>query len=315
MSIETMTSKTTPLRVIHYSLQGSAPMPGLLIGDNILDLQAAGLATSMDDLLAHWSERLPRLTSLATSCHAAMVPQAQATLHAPVPTSGTVYCAGANYHDHIAEMAKLRGTAVPPQNDHEPWHFVKPTRACVTGPGPVERPEGCNKLDWEAELAVVIGRKAHRISVVEALSFVAGYTVANDLSARDLSRRSARAPDNPFYFDWLAHKGFDGSCPIGPWLTPAASIDPQNLRIQLAVNGVSKQDSNTSEMIFSVAEQIAHLSRRTTLLPGDIILTGTPAGVGSGRNEFLAPGDQVSVVIEGLGELVNTIVDMTGPSA
>jgi len=310
-----MTKKTIPFRVIHYSLQGAAPTPGLLIGDNIIDLQAAGLATSMDDLLAHWSERLPRLAALATSSHATPVKLAQATLHAPVPTSGTVYCAGANYHDHIAEMAKLRGTAVPPQDDHEPWHFIKPTRACVTGPGPVQRPEGCRKLDWEAELAVVIGHKAHRISVAEALSCVAGYTVANDLSARDLSRRVARSPDNTFYLDWLAHKGFDSSCPIGPWLTPAGSIDPQNLRIQLSVNGVSKQDSNTSGMIFSVAEQIAHLSRRTTLLPGDIILTGTPAGVGSGYNEFLAPGDRVSVVVEGLGELVNTIVDMTEISA
>ena len=310
-----MTKKTIPFRVIHYSLQGAAPTPGLLIGDNIIDLQAAGLATSMDDLLAHWSERLPRLAALATSSHATPVKLAQATLHAPVPTSGTVYCAGANYHDHIAEMAKLRGTAVPPQDDHEPWHFIKPTRACVTGPGPVQRPEGCRKLDWEAELAVVIGHKAHRISVAEALSCVAGYTVANDLSARDLSRRAARSPDNTFYLDWLAHKGFDSSCPIGPWLTPAGSIDPQNLRIQLSVNGVSKQDSNTSGMIFSVAEQIAHLSRRTTLLPGDIILTGTPAGVGSGYNEFLEPGDRVSVVVEGLGELVNTIVDMTEISA
>jgi len=310
-----MTPKTTPFRVILYSQQGSAPRPGLLIGDNIIDLQAAGLATSMDELLAHWSERLPSLTALATSGQATTVPLAQASLHAPVPTSGTVYCAGANYHDHIAEMAKLRGTAVPPQDDHEPWHFIKPTRACVTGPGPVQRPEGCRKLDWEAELAVVIGHKAHRISVAEALSCVAGYTVANDLSARDLSRRAARSPDNTFYLDWLAHKGFDSSCPIGPWLTPAGSIDPQNLRIQLAVNGVSKQDSNTSGMIFSVAEQIAHLSRRTTLLPGDIILTGTPAGVGSGYNEFLAPGDRVSVVVEGLGELVNTIVDMTEISA
>lgn len=306
-----MTPKTTLFRVIHYSLQGSTPRPGLLIGDNIIDLQAAGLATSMDDLLTHWSERLPRLTLLSTSCHLALVPLEQATLYAPVPISGTVYCAGANYHDHIAEMAKLRGTPVPPLDDHEPWHFIKPTRACVTGPGPVQRPEGCSKLDWEAELALVIGFKAYRISAAEALSFVAGYTVANDLSARDLSRRTARATDNPFYFDWLAHKGFDGSCPIGPWLTPAADIDPQNLRIQLAVNGVIKQDSNTSEMIFSVAEQIAHLSRRTTLWPGDIILTGTPAGVGSGRNEFLAPGDRVSVMVEGLGELVNTIVDVT----
>ncbi|MDB5914680.1 MAG: 2-keto-4-pentenoate hydratase [Ramlibacter sp.] len=309
-----MTQSTPPFRLVRFALPGLAPRAGLLLGERIFDLQSAGLPASLDDVFADWTAMLPRLQALARSD--AAQPAAtlrQVKLHAPVPLTGTLYCAGANYRDHIAEMARIRGMA-PNEDDREPWHFIKPTRACITGPGPVVRPEGCRQLDWEAELAVVIGRKAHRVPVADALSFVACYTVANDLSARDLSRRKARPADNPFHFDWLAHKGFDGSCPLGPWLTPADGIDPQKLWIRLAVNGVSKQDSSTSEMIFSVAQQIAHLSRRTTLLPGDISLTGTPAGVGSGRNEFLAPGDCVTVEIEQLGELVNDIVETEGPA-
>jgi 2-keto-4-pentenoate hydratase/2-oxohepta-3-ene-1,7-dioic acid hydratase in catechol pathway len=307
-----MTQPTPPFRLVRFALPGLAPRAGLLLGERIFDLQTAGLPASLDDVFADWGAMLPRLQELARSESAQPAAMLrQASLHAPVPVTGTLYCAGANYRDHVAEMARIRGTT-PNEDDREPWHFIKPTRACVTGPGPVARPEGCRQLDWEAELAVVIGRTARRVSVEEALSFVACYTVANDLSARDLSRRKARPADNPFHFDWLAHKGFDGSCPIGPWLTPAEGIDPQKLWIRLAVNGVSKQDSSTSEMIFSVAQQIAQLSRRTTLLPGDIILTGTPAGVGSGRNEFLAPGDCVTVEIERLGELVNDIVETDG---
>ena len=111
-------------------------------------------------------------------------------------------------------------------------------------------------------------------------------------------------PGSPFHFDWTAHKGFEGSCPLGPHITPAADVrDPQNLAIRLWVNGVLKQDSNTREMIYSVAEQIAHLSTLITLQPNDILLTGTPAGVGSARNEFLQPGDEVAVEIERLGRL------------
>lgn len=294
-------------RLVRYAVGTTPARPGLLFDERILDLQAAGLAHSMEALFDSWESLLPRMQDLARGGHAAAsVPLAEAMLLAPVPTHGTLYCAGANYRDHVEEMARARGTTVSCE-DTEPWFFLKPTRASVAGPGPVERPEGCSRLDWEAELAVVIGRRARGVSVAEALSCVACYTVANDLSARDLARRGARPPGDPFHYDWLAHKGFDGACPIGPWLTPAMGIDPQNLRMELLVNGVHKQNSSTGQMIFSVAEQIAHLSRRTTLLPGDLLLTGTPAGVGSGRNEFLHPGDRVSVRIEGLGTLENTI--------
>ena len=133
----------------------------------------------------------------------------------------------------------------------------------------------------------MIGRPAKHVPMEKALSYVAGYTVANDLSARDRGRRPHIADTSPFKADWVAHKSFDGSCPLGPWIVPASDIkDPQNLAIKLWVNGEIKQDSNTGKMIFNLAEQIAHLSSRLTLHPGDLILTGTPAGVGAGRGEY-----------------------------
>ena len=128
---------------------------------------------------------------------------------------------------------------------------------------------------------------------------VAGYTIANDLSARDMGRRTGVPDDSPFKFDWVAHKNFDGACPLGPWIVPASDIpDPQNLSLKLWVNDVIKQDSNTAKMILSIAEQIAHLTSRITLNPGDVVLTGTPSGVGAARKEFLKAGDKVKLSIE-----------------
>jgi 2-keto-4-pentenoate hydratase/2-oxohepta-3-ene-1,7-dioic acid hydratase in catechol pathway len=231
-------------------------------------------------------------------------------LLAPLPSPGAIYCAGANYRDHLAEMLRRRGIDRVPERrtDDRPWHFVRPGRACAGAPkGRVSAPDGCRELDWEAELAVVIGRPARNVPPAEALSYVAGYMVANDLSARDLARRPDKEPGTPFHFDWLGHKVFEGSTPMGPWITPASDVDPQNLGIRLWVNDVLKQDSCTSQMIFSVAEQIAYLSRRVWLHPGDVVLTGTPAGVGAGRGEFLQPGDRIRVQIDGLGELETTI--------
>jgi 2-keto-4-pentenoate hydratase/2-oxohepta-3-ene-1,7-dioic acid hydratase in catechol pathway len=136
----------------------------------------------------------------------------------------------------------------------------------------------------EIELTAVIGKPGRNIRVEDALQHVAGYTIANDISARDLGRRPEAAAGSPFSFDWTGQKCFDGACPIGPWIVPADDIpDPQNLSLKLWVNDVIKQDSNTSEMIFTLAEQIAQLSIGMTLYPGDLILTGTPAGVGQGR--------------------------------
>ena len=161
-------------------------------------------------------------------------------------------------------------------------------------------------MDWEVELAAVIGRPAKNVSRDKALGHVAGYTIANDLSARDRGNRAGISDTSPFKSDWTKHKSFDGSCPLGPWIVPAADLgDPQNLGLKLWVNDVLKQDSNTKDMIFDLSEQIEQLSSGMTLHPGDLILTGTPAGVGSARGEFLAAGDVVKLWIGRIGTLVN----------
>ena len=228
---------------------------------------------------------------------------------APLRFPSAIYCAGANYADHAAEMAKKEGN--PPPVDphtlgHKAWHFLKAAGA-ITDPGAtVHISSYAKSMDWEIELAAVIGRQGKDIPQLKALSYVAGYTIANDLSARDRGRRAGVPDASPFKWDWTKHKTFEGSCPLGPWIVPASDIgDPQKLGLKLWVNGVLKQDSNTGKMIFNLAEQIAHLSSRITLHPGDLILTGTPAGVGTGRGEFLKAGDTVKLWIEKLGEIEN----------
>lgn len=260
-------------------------------------------------ILADWSKARTRLDALAERQGARGQPLSKVKLISPLPLPGAVYCAGSNYGDHAAEMARVKGLPPPPDPHEiglEPWHFIKSSRS-VTGPyASVKLPAASKKVDWEAELAVVIGRKASNVSEKDALRYVAGYLVANDFSARDLGRRAAAPAGSLFATDWTSHKSFDGACPLGPWITLKREIkDPQKLGIQLDVNGVRKQDSNTSHMIFSISEQIAFLSSRITLWPGDVILTGTPDGVGNGRGEFLNAGDVVRTRIEGLGELVN----------
>jgi 2-keto-4-pentenoate hydratase/2-oxohepta-3-ene-1,7-dioic acid hydratase in catechol pathway len=192
----------------------------------------------------------------------------------------------------------------------KPWHFVKTSKSSVVGPGArITLPVYSQMVDWEVELAAVIGKVARDVPVERALDYVAGYTIADDLSARDVMRRDKNPATSPFHFDWLSQKCFDGSCPLGPWIVPAGDIaDPQTLGLKLWVNDTLMQDSNTSKMIFDAAEQIAMLSSRVTLQPGDLVLTGTPAGVGMPRRLFLKAGDTVKLWIESIGELSHTMV-------
>jgi 2-keto-4-pentenoate hydratase/2-oxohepta-3-ene-1,7-dioic acid hydratase in catechol pathway len=285
-----------------------------MIGSAVYD--AARLTGTASDetvtgILADWPNARRRLAAAAKAPVAAAVVAAPQLL-APVLYPGAIYCAGANYTDHVLEMAKAQNFA-PDPDPHtlglKAWHFMKPPRSIAGPDADVQLPPASSKVDWEAELAVVISRKATKVPLAEALDYIAGYTVANDLSARDLGTRQAIAVHSPFRLDWLAHKGFDGACPLGPWIVPGEDVaDPQNLDIELSVNGVVKQKSNTSRMIFTVAEQISDLSHKCSLYPGDVILTGTPAGVGAGRNEFLKAGDRIDVRIQSIGELHTRVV-------
>ena len=286
-----------------------------------LSLDCVALADSgVDDLIARWGQASLELDSIAA--HAASEPSRFAsaaldaertTLHAPLTRPGAIYAAGANYRDHVEAMARafnMKLVLDPKKEGVAPWHFLKSGRANLSGhKGNVPFPARTERLDWEAELAVVIGRPARAVSVDTAMDCVAGYMCANDLSARDLLVRTNVDSSSPFRVDWIGHKCFNGSCPLGPVFTPAAFVgSPENLRIKLWLNGELRQDSNTSNHLYGVAEQIAYLSERVDLLPGDIILTGTPAGVGMETGTFLKRGDKMRVWIEGLGELDTQIV-------
>ena len=291
------------------------PRAGIAVGDKLFDAAAltrkASYVSTLD-ILADWRTAqgvLKKAAAAAAKSKLKSRPLAKAKLLAPVLWPSAIYCAGANYTDHMLEMARLQN--IPPAPDpHDvglkPWHFIKASRSVTGDRATVKLPATSKAIDWEAELGAVIGRTAKNVPLAKALDYVAGYTVANELSARDLGRRNQLPDSSPFKWDWVGQKCFDDACPIGPWIVPASDIkDPQKLGIKLWVNDVIKQDSNTSDMIFNLAEQLSHLSSRITLYPGDIILTGTPAGVGAARREFLKAGDTTRVWVENVGELVN----------
>lgn len=269
---------------------------------------------AIDDLLEEWDKsqaRLARFVAEQADGASSMNPDT-ITFLSPLYRPGVIYGAGANYRDHVVAMAKAFDMALaadPKGEGIPPWHFIKAGRGTLAAHRQtVSYPGHTQRLDWEAELAVVIGTACRNVSEEDALACVAGYTVANDLSARDNLRRDQVDVMSPFRFDWMGHKCFEGSCPIGPYLTPASFVtSPEALDIRLWVNAELKQDSNTANHLYSVAEQVAYLSQRLTLYPGDVILTGTPAGVGMESGTFLKRGDSVRVWIDGLGELETTL--------
>ena len=287
---------------------GEGPVVGLCNGDNYYN---SASFTSMRQILDSWELALEKL-STASQRMAERQPLKNVTLLAPLSEPRNLYFAGANYHDHVAEMSRVLNMKLPDSSTQgvEPWFLLK-SASTVVGPGAqVKKPKGVERLDWEVELAVIIGKKGRDISEQDALSYVAGYTVANDLSARDKMGRGYEDLTSPFKWDWLKHKSFDGACPMGPAITPAIHVnDVQNLAMKLWVNDVLMQDSNTSQMIFGVRELISKLSKEVTLLPGDVILTGTPAGVGTAKGQFLKAGDRVKQSIETIGEFEFTICE------
>jgi len=289
------------------------PRAGLVIEDKVFDaakLTGKAAYASVLAILADWRAAqgaLKKAAAAAGKSRVKALPLSRAKLLAPVRWPSAIYCAGANYADHAAEMARRMNRPLEPDPHTQglkAWHFMKAPRA-LADPGATVKISGVSDLvDWEVELAAVIGKPAKNVPEEKALDYVAGYTAANDLSARDRGPRPNISDTSPFKADWTKHKSFDGSCPMGPWIVLASDIgDPQNLGLKLWVNDVLKQDSNSKDMIFNLAEQIAQLSSGMTLHPGDVVLTGTPAGVGSARGEFLKAGDVVKIWIEKIGTL------------
>jgi 2,4-diketo-3-deoxy-L-fuconate hydrolase len=291
----------------------------------------------MLQVLKNWDYFLPRLGQVAelTASGALSAPGAEGLAYAvadvrfaaPIDNPGKILNAGANYYDHIKEMGTV---AITPENDI-PYIFPKTPNNAIIGDGeaivlPKRRNWDVTRyVDWEAELAVVIGRTAEDVSPEEAEQYIAGYTIYQDISGRDKMIRET----GPFPWDWYANKCNDTFAPLGPWIVPSEFVpDPQNLSIRSIVNGEVQQDSNTKEMIWTAAEMVSYASEITRLEPGDIVATGTCAGCGmaqgldlkpgqlpdlfphmyAGGGKFLQDGDVLVTEIEGLGRLTNPVV-------
>jgi len=282
----------------------------VLEGEKVFDLSGGGMTLPVESLeagLADWPAHAGALEAVARQARAAhaagrIAPLAQGSYRLLAPyTPPRIFAAASNFREHAREM----GTKLAERTESQPYVFMKAETSVIATGTPVVKPTEAQRLDWEVELGAVIGKGGRHISIDGALAHVAGYVVFNDISARDLNRRS----DYPFTHDWFRGKSFDTFGPMGPWVVPACCIgDPQDLRMTLDLNGERMQDGNTGEMIFSIAEQIAYLSRILTLKPGDLLATGTPTGVGMGRNLYLQAGDVMHAAIEGIGSITNPVV-------
>jgi 2-keto-4-pentenoate hydratase/2-oxohepta-3-ene-1,7-dioic acid hydratase in catechol pathway len=286
--------------------QGGTARAGIVVSDGTVAAAAdlvAGAPDGVLDLIAAGRDLQTRLAAAAAKKRGGVAPEA-ARLRAPLPRPArNVFCVGWNYSEHFEEGRGLRGQATDSQEIPEhPSLFSKNPATVVGHDAPVLFPAPYStQLDWEAELAVVIGAGGADIREDEALSHVFGYTCANDISVRDVQRRHGG--------QWFKGKNFDTHLPMGPWIVTADELDASDLAIHSRVNGATKQDSRTRYMVFKIPRLIADISAGCELWPGDLIITGTPAGVGFARKppEFLKIGDVVEVEIEGIGVLRNTI--------
>jgi 2,4-diketo-3-deoxy-L-fuconate hydrolase len=344
--LTSQTRSTPTFYLATFSAAGCAPFPAMLVNDRVYALSAVsnylrqrsdaieGSDGSMLDVLDHWPDNLPKLKAAAAvlaSDQPGMLARLSATsdtlqFHSPILNPRQIFCSGANYRRHVVQIIMAQATdATRNMNAQErqaygekvmderarngtPFFFVK-AQSTVTGPlDPIILPKDVEQPDWELELAVVMGRRAHRVTRQEALDYVAGYTIANDLTNRDkLARKLGDMRE--LGMDWVASKCSATYLPLGPYLVPASQVDdPQSLQITLKLNGEVKQDDNTSDMIFGVARLIEDLSHKVTLLPGDVICTGSPSGNGVHYNRFLRPGDIVESSITGLGTQRNPCI-------
>ena len=283
------------MRLVTF-LHHNQPRLGALLDDSILDLNQANPDIPADIflLLSAGASALDLAReALAEANPAALVPASAATLLAPIPRPGKILCIGHNYKGHIG----IGKTEIP----EHPNFFCK-TANVITGPlNPIFIPRITSQVDYEAELAVIIGKRGRDIPEAEALDYVAGSSIFNDVSARDVQKRTSQ---------WFLGKSFDSFGPLGPALVTKDEIpDPHSLALELTVNGIPKQRAHTSDLIFSIPFLVSYLSRVMTLDPGDIIATGTPAKLPEAANpqRFLEPGDIVSITIQNLGTLSNPV--------
>ena len=285
------------MKIANFSIDGQSRL-GKIVGDSIVDLSAAApeLPRSLVEILQLGASALKRVSE-AAGVPGTIFPLASVKLLAPIPNPSKYLAIGMNYHDH-AEEARRAGIPIP---QTQVW-FNKQV-SCITGPfDDVVHPSVTERMDYEAELGVVIGKRCRHVKAEDARDVIAGYLVTNDFTARDWQQRSPT---------WTLGKSFDTHGPIGPWFTTADDVlDPHALTMRLFVNGELRQQTLTGGMIHNIFQQIEHLTTVMTLEPGDILATGTCSGVGIALKppQFLKPGDVVRVEIDGLGHIENRVV-------
>jgi len=289
---------------------------GVLTERGIVDIpsswQGSNPPRTVIDVLERGDSCLDAIRRMAESAPEA-IPADSVRLLAPIPRPGKILALAGNYSEHIKEASVHHGYKLglsdSPRQTTVPRPFLMPPTV-VIGPGEtIPWPDYSEEIDYELELAVVIGKKGKYINADDALDYVAGYTIANDVSARSVTFTEGR-PQRPWdeFYDWLNGKWADGFCPMGPCLVTKDEIaDVQNLKMTLQVNGQTRQDANTARMIYPVADIVSFLSHLMTLEPGDVISTGTPSGVGVATGNFLNAGDRIECAIESLGTLTNTL--------
>jgi 2-keto-4-pentenoate hydratase/2-oxohepta-3-ene-1,7-dioic acid hydratase in catechol pathway len=316
-------------RVLNYAGPKGKPTPGILVeGEKVLDLAKAiaiykrknpvkfGTESTLA-LLADWAKAKVALKKISDdfaknpkSAYAKIaVPLKRVKLLAPVLFPSSVFCIAANYRNHTMEMGNSGD--MPDKATRTPVFFQKtPAQTIVGHNAKINLPSTSTAIDWEAELAIVIGKPCFNVTKEKARDYIAGYMVLNDMSIRGPKLEDAVTPElKKFRNDRFRRKNFDGSCPTGPWLTPKEFVkDPYKLSIQLWVNGELMQNGNSGDMHYNIEEQIAYLSQNITLQPGDVVTTGTPAGVGKGKGIFLKAGDKITTTVGNLGTLETSFI-------
>jgi acylpyruvate hydrolase len=284
------------MKLVTFSLENKTRI-GLWLGQSILDLAQAqpALPITMLEFLAAGRPALELARqALSDPQPGALIPAASVTLLAPIPRPGKLICMGHNYLDHTA--------TVPGKLPEYPELFLKASSA-VIGPGqPVVIPPASPYIDYEAEFCFVIGSRAQRVSEADAMQHVIGYTLLNDVTARDYTKRATQ---------WMLGKSFDTFAPLGPYLVTKDEVpDPHQLELSITVNGEERQHSNTRNLIFTIPFLVSYISQVMTLEPGDVVSTGTPSGSGAGRKPpiFLQSGDEMRISVERVGELYTPVV-------
>ena len=279
---------------------------GVLTGKGIVDL--TGDFQSVKHIISGGAENIKKIQVIADKCGKFIDP-AGVELLAPIPTPGKILAMAGNYAKHIVEAGLKLGLTAAPRKTTVPRPFLKPNTVINHPNGIIPWPVYSKEIDYEIELAVIIGKTAKCISPEDAKKYIAGFTIVNDVSARSVTFKEAREkrPWDEFY-DWLGGKWADGFLPMGPCIVTADEIpNPQNLQLTLKVNGKIRQNANTADMIFNVYDIVSFLSHMMTLEPADIIATGTPEGVAMATGNFLKAGDKIECSIEKIGTLTNTL--------